>query len=147
MDLAEKAVTNKTIEITGMTCASCAMRIEKVVGKLDGVTQAAVNTATEKLTVAYDESKVSEATIQEAIEKIGFGVVAELPQTTSVVIPIAGMTCAACSARIEKMIAKMDGVTAATVNLATEKATVEYDRKKVKLSAIKQTIEKLGYKA
>ena len=143
--MTEKPITKKAIEVTGMTCASCAMRIEKVVGKLDGVTLAAVNTATEKLTVEYDESKVSEAAIQEAIEKIGFGVVAELAQTTSVVIPIAGMTCAACSARIEKMIAKLDGVTTVTVNLATEKATVLYDRKKVKLSAIKQTIEKLGF--
>ncbi len=146
-DIMEKSVQSKTIEITGMTCASCAMRIEKVVAKLDGVLHAGVNTATEKLTVEYDQGKVSAVTIQEAIEKIGFGVVAEQVQSTSVVIPIAGMTCAACSARIEKMIAKMDGVTAVTVNLATEKARVEYDRKTLKLSAIKQTIEKLGYKA
>ncbi|HZK39570.1 MAG TPA: heavy metal translocating P-type ATPase [Clostridia bacterium] len=146
--MTEKPVENKTIEITGMTCAACAMRIEKVVGKLDGVSHASVNTATEKLTVAYDEDKVSPATIQEAIEKIGFGVVEQAEaQNTSVVIPIEGMTCAACSARVEKMIAKMHGVTKVTVNLATEKATVDYDRKTVKLSAIKQTIEKLGYKA
>ena len=145
--MTQEKLTNKTIEISGMTCAACAVRIEKIVGKLDGVTQAVVNTASEKLTVAYDESKVSAATIQAAIEKIGFGVVAEQALTTSVVIPIAGMTCAACSARIEKVIAKMDGVTTVTVNLATEKAKVEYDRKTVKLSAIKQTIEKLGYKA
>ncbi len=146
--MTEKPVKNKTIEITGMTCAACAMRIEKVVGKLDGVSHASVNTATEKLTVAYDEDKASPATIQEAIEKIGFGVVEQAKtQNTSVVIPIDGMTCAACSARIEKMLAKMHGVTKVTVNLATEKATVDYDRKTVKLSAIKQTIEKLGYKA
>ena len=61
-------------------------------------------------------------------------------------IKIGGMTCAACSGRIEKVLGKTDGISKASVNLATEKATVEYDPQKVKLSFIKQSIEKLGYK-
>jgi len=139
-------MNDKTIEISGMTCAACAMRIEKAVGKLDGVAKAAVNLATEKLTVEYDETKTSDSAIKETIEKIGYGVV-EDAQNTSVTIPIAGMTCAACAMRIEKAVGKLDGVASISVNLATEKATVQYDRKKVKLSAIKQAIEKIGYKA
>ncbi len=136
----------KEIEISGMTCAACAMRIEKAVGKLEGVEKAAVNAATEKLTVEYDEARISDSAIKETIKKIGYGVVEDV-QNTSVTIPIAGMTCAACAMRIEKVIGKMDGVASVSVNLATEKATVQYDRKKVKLSALKQTIDKAGYKA
>ena len=139
-------MNDKTIEISGMTCAACAMRIEKAVGKLDGVEKASVNLATEKLTVEYDETKTSNLAIKETIEKIGYGVV-EDAQNTSVTIPVAGMTCAACAMRIEKTVGKLDGVASVSVNLATEKATVQYDRKKVKLSAIKQAIEKIGYKA
>lgn len=139
-------MNKKTIEITGMTCAACAMRIEKAVGRLDGVEKAAVNLATEKLSVEYDETKISGSAIKQAVEKIGYGVVEDVQNVTAT-IPVAGMTCAACAARIEKAVGKMDGVSNVSVNLATEKATVEYDRKKVKLSSIKQSIEKLGYKA
>jgi len=139
-------MNDKTIQISGMTCAACAMRIEKAVGRMDGVAKAAVNLAAEKLTVEYDETKTSDTAINETIEKIGYGVVEDV-QNTSVTIPVAGMTCAACAMRIEKVIGKLDGVASVSVNLATEKATVQYDRKKVKLSAIKQAIEKIGYKA
>lgn len=64
----------KTATITGMTCAACARRIEKVIGKLSGVTEASVNFATEKLTVAFDDSQISMADVQNAIVKIGYGV-------------------------------------------------------------------------
>lgn len=64
-----------------------------------------------------------------------------------VIIPIGGMTCAACSQRVEKAIAKLDGVHQVSVNLATEKASIEYDSQVIRLSAIKQCIEKTGYQA
>lgn len=136
----------QSIKIGGMTCAACAGRIEKVVGKLDGVTDASVNFATEKLTVEFDSQKVALPKINEAIEKIGYSVLDEVQHKT-VTIPIAGMTCAACASRIEKVVGKLDGVTKASVNLATEKATVEYDPQKVKIAIIKQSIDKIGYKA
>ncbi len=135
-----------TITITGMTCAACAQRVEKAVGRLPGVSSASVNFATEKLTVEYDAGAAQGSTIKDAIEKAGYGV-AEEAAGSHVTIPIGGMTCAACAQRIEKTLAKQEGVLIASVNLATEKATVTYDPRKVRLSAIRQSIEKLGYKA
>ncbi len=133
------------MKISGMTCAACAQRIEKAVGKLDGVTNASVNVATEKLSVEFDNQKSSMQTIKDTIEKVGYGVIGETPQNV-VTIPIGGMTCAACSQRIEKVIGKLEGLEKISVNLATEKATIEYDSQVVRLSVIKQSIEKLGYK-
>ncbi len=139
-------MSKETIVISGMTCAACAMRVEKAVGKLDGVRNASVNFATEKLSVEFDEQLSSIPVIQESIERAGYGVVTE-SNVNTVTIPVGGMTCAACSQRVEKAIDKLDGVTKVSVNLATEKATVEYDPNVIRLSAIKQCIENAGYKA
>jgi len=138
-------MNKEAIKISGMTCAACAQRIQKVVGKLEGVENASVNFATEKLSVEFDD-KASLSTIKGAIEKAGYGVIEE-SKTNTVTIPIGGMTCAACAQRIEKSIGKLDGVSKVSVNLATEKATVEYNSQVVRFSAIKQSIEKIGYKA
>ncbi|MDD4699544.1 MAG: heavy metal translocating P-type ATPase [Oscillospiraceae bacterium] len=139
-------MNKETIKISGMTCAACASRIEKSVKKMDGVSNASVNFATEKLSVEYDNQHVDIPKIKETIEKVGYGVIEEV-QNSSVTIPIGGMTCAACAARIEKVVSKLDGVSKASVNLSTEKATVSFDKQKVKISDIKQAIEKIGYKA
>ncbi|WP_026393864.1 heavy metal translocating P-type ATPase [Acetobacterium malicum] len=136
----------ETIKITGMTCAACAARVEKVVSKMAGISDASVNFATENLSVEYDEAETSRQKIDEAIEKAGYGTV-EITTINEVTIPIGGMTCAACSARVEKVLNKLEGVTTATVNLATEKATVHYDPQQVKLATIRQAIEKAGYQA
>lgn len=139
-------MNRETVGISGMTCAACAKRIEKVVGRLEGVSEASVNLASEKLSVAYDNQKVSLERIKEAVEQIGYGVVEEQRRGT-VTIPIGGMTCAACAGRIEKALGKREGVLRVSVNLATEKATVVYDPQKTRLSAIRQAIEETGYKA
>jgi len=139
-------MNKETIKISGMTCAACAKRIEKAIGKLDGVSQASVNFATEKLSVEYDNQKISTDNMKETIEKTGYGVIEEEKKKT-VTIPIGGMTCAACANRIEKALSKAEGISKASVNLATEKATVEYDPQKIRISAIRQIIEKTGYKA
>ena len=139
-------MNKETIQITGMTCAACAQRVEKAVGRLNGVSGATVNFATEKLTVEYDPGVLGGSDIKETIVKTGYGV-AEEAAGSHVTIPIGGMTCAACAQRIEKALAKLEGVQKASVNLATEKASVTYDPQKLRLSAIRQAIEKLGYKA
>jgi Cu+-exporting ATPase len=139
-------MNKESLKISGMTCAACAQRIEKAVNRLDGVSNASVNFATEKLSVEFDSQKLSKERIRETIEKTGYGIIEEAQKRT-VTIPIGGMTCAACAQRIEKALGKSDGVTHVSVNLATEKATVEYDPQKTKLSAIKSVIEKTGYKA
>ncbi|MDR1319314.1 MAG: heavy metal translocating P-type ATPase, partial [Treponema sp.] len=133
------------LSISGMTCAACAGRIEKTVRKLDGVTTATVNLAAEKLFVEYQDTKTLSG-IKEAVVRIGYEVL-DRPKGAGVTIPIGGMTCAACAQRIEKAIKKLEGIETATVNLATEKATVVYNPIKVRTSAIKEAIEKAGYTA
>ncbi|MFT4008266.1 MAG: copper ion binding protein, partial [Lacrimispora sp.] len=137
---------SQILNIRGMTCAACAQRIEKRVRKLSGISQANVNLASEKLFVEYDNSSLKLDDIKEAVTKIGYEVV-EKSESANVTIPIGGMTCAACAQRIEKVLGRLEGVESASVNLATEKATVAYDPQKVRLSAIKGAIEKAGYKA
>ncbi len=137
-------MNKETLQISGMTCAACAQRVEKAVGKVEGISEASVNFATEKLSVAYEEGRASLSVIKEAIEKAGYGVV-EHKKYESVTIPIGGMTCAACAQRIEKVLAKQVGMIKSSVNLATEKASIEYDPQLIKLSAIKERIEEIGY--
>lgn len=136
----------ETIKISGMTCAACAQRVQKAVGKMDGVINASVNFATEKLSVEFDEAAANVSAITAVVEQAGYGVI-EDSKLNQVTIPIGGMTCAACSQRVEKAIDKLEGVTKVSVNLATEKATVEYDISVIRLTAIKQSIEKAGYQA
>ncbi|MGI6004911.1 MAG: heavy metal translocating P-type ATPase [Christensenellales bacterium] len=138
----EKQVLN----IGRMTCAACAQRIERAVGKLPGVEKASVNLASEKLFTEYDEKIISLSDIKQAVSKIGYQVV-EKPESSTITIPIGGMTCAACAQRVEKALLKLDGVESASVNFATEKATVSYDPQKTRAAFIRQTIEKTGYKA
>ena len=152
-------MSNQNFQIRGMSCAACARRIEKTVGKLSGVKQAAVNLASEKLFVEYDEDSLTLAAIVEAVEKIGFEAVkqadlrqngsaaGENPDSASVTISIGGMTCAACAKRVEKVLGKLPGVVRAGVNFATEKAAVTYNPRQVRLSAIREAIEKAGYQA
>ncbi len=132
------------LTITGMTCASCAARIEKVVGKLDGVKTASVNLATEKLHIEFDEGKLTEDVVKKAVEEAGYGI-AQAETAKRVVMPIEGMTCASCVAHIEKAVGKLVGVKTVSVNLATEKADILYEPSMVRLSAIKKAITDAGY--
>jgi Cu+-exporting ATPase len=109
------------LQITGMTCAACSARIEKVLGKMEGVKEANVNLATETSAIEYDPALVSANDLKEKIEKIGYGVATKVSELT-----ITGMTCAACSARIEKVLNKTEGVLNANINLALETGTIEY---------------------
>jgi Cu+-exporting ATPase len=137
---------SQVLSIRGMTCAACAQRIEKTVKKLPGIGQASVNLASEKLFVEYDESALKLDDIKQAVSKIGYEVV-EKAANQSVTIPIGGMTCAACAQRVEKAVGKLDGVESASVNFATEKATVTYRPQEVRLSGIREAITKAGYEA
>lgn len=137
---------NDNLKILGMTCAACAKAAERAVKKLDGVLEANVNFATEKLYVSYDESKVTIENIKQAIAKAGYEAQVEITEKNAI-IPIQGMTCAACASRIEKVVSKLEGVLSVSVNLAAEKATVKYIPSRVRISEIKQAIAKAGYKA
>ncbi len=123
-----------------MTCASCATTIEKGLSKLNGVSEANVNFGTEKATIVYDSDTVRVEKFVDTIKDVGYQADVE-----KVILPIEGMTCASCAATIEKAL-KLDGVARADVNLATEKATVEYFPSQISLGQIKKAIEGAGYK-
>lgn len=130
-----------TLGVTGMTCAACSTRIEKVLNKMDGVV-AQVNLTTEKAKIAYDAEQTSIDDITKKIENIGYGVLTE-----KVELDVFGMTCAACSTRIEKVLNKQEGVNAASVNLTTETASIEYNPGLIDLKTFIDKIKKLGYDA
>jgi Cu+-exporting ATPase len=137
-------MTTKSLKIEGMTCAACAKAVERASKKVQGVTEANVNFATEKLSVNFDESKVSIPDIQAAVEKAGYKAIVE---SSSKTLKIEGMTCAACAKTVERVTRKLDGVLESNVNYATEKLNISYDPSKVKVSDIKRSVEKAGYKA
>ncbi|MCM3363925.1 heavy metal translocating P-type ATPase [Niallia sp. MER TA 168] len=135
-------INEQTFEITGMTCAACANRIEKGLNKMQGVEQATVNLALEKATVTYREEELSTNEIKEKVEGLGYGIITEKLE-----LDISGMTCAACATRIEKGLNKMAGVNTSTVNLALENATIEYNPASIAADEIIGKINKLGYGA
>jgi len=135
---------DKNLKIEGMTCAACAKAVERASKKLQGVNEANVNFATEKLTINFDETKVSIPDIQVAIEKAGYKALVEANVKS---LKIEGMTCAACAKTIERVTKKLDGVVESNVNYATEKLNITYEPSKVRISDIKKAIEKAGYKA
>jgi Cu+-exporting ATPase len=131
-----------TLQITGMSCAACSARIEKGLKKVEGVHEATVNLALEKSTIKYNSAVTNVEALQKKIIDLGYGVAMESKEFT-----ITGMTCAACSARIEKGLNKLDGISKATVNLALETASVEYNSSGVSVQDIMARVEKLGYGA
>ncbi|WP_141432571.1 heavy metal translocating P-type ATPase [Bacillus sp. 03113] len=140
--LEREKVAESQFQITGMTCAACATRIEKGIKKMDGVKEANVNLALEKATVKFDEGILKSTDIQKKVRDLGYDVVTDKTE-----LVLTGMTCAACAARIEKGLNKMEGVNQATVNLALEKATVEYNPSILSPKEMIQRVEKLGYGA
>ncbi len=134
----------ESYKITGMTCAACSRAVERTSRKQPGVTEATVNLATEKLAITYDENLLSPEALMQAIEKAGYHAAPEQTSKT-VIIPIEGMTCAACIRIIEVKVGKMAGVKSVSVNLATEKAQIDYEPGLIRLSEIKQKIRDLGY--
>ncbi len=102
--------------------------------------------AQEKLVVKFDESIIVLKDIEDAVYKAGYKA-EEIKETRKVTIPIEGMTCAACVRAVERALTRLPGVAAVQVNLATEKAVVEYDGEAMRLSQIKQAINNAGYKA
>ncbi|MGC4107468.1 MAG: heavy metal translocating P-type ATPase [Thermomicrobiales bacterium] len=146
------AALSTTFSVEGMTCAACVRRVEKALEKVDGVQSATVNLATERASVEFDPALVTADTLNAAVEKAGYhagAIVIQKPRVSSLpviqpvtiapsaasteaapddssalTLDIEGMTCAACVRRVEKALDKVEGVASASVNLATERATV-----------------------
>lgn len=134
--------TTVRMPVLGMTCASCATRIERVLKKSGGVEDASVNFASEQAEVSFDPNRMSEMDIAAAIQKAGF----EVPDQ-KIELKIAGMTCAACVTRIEKVLGKLAGVQRVSVNLADESASVWAVPGTAAPADIVLAVEKAGYQA
>ncbi|RQP21815.1 heavy metal translocating P-type ATPase [Piscinibacter terrae] len=130
-----------TFAVQGMTCASCAGRVERALAAIPGVGQASVNLATEAATVQAEES-VDLRALRAAVEKAGYSVG---ERTFS--LRIEGMTCASCVSRVEKALLKVPGVITAEVNLATETAQVRWATTDGEPQALLAAVERAGYTA
>jgi Cu+-exporting ATPase len=128
------------LPITGMTCAACEKNVLRALNKAEGVSEAMVNLATENATVTFDAAVTEPAKLMEQVEKFGYGVA-----TAQVVLPITGMTCAACEKNVNRALKKPAGVLDVAVNLATEKATVTYIPGVVRRADLIAAVEKAGY--
>jgi Cu+-exporting ATPase len=135
------AKTKKIIlPVTGMTCASCAVTVEKALSHLDGVSGAFVNLASEKASVEYDPDRLSAKTLAAVVSDTGYGVALEKKT-----FGVTGMSCASCAANIEKALARVPGVISANVNLATERATVEFPTGTVTMADITKAVVDAGF--
>lgn len=138
-------MAKEILDITGMTCASCAKAVERHVGKVEGISSVNVNIATEKMTVEFDDTKADKSKIKDAVIKAGYGVKESDESIREISLPIAGMTCASCVRAVERAIGKLDGIREVSVNLATEKARIAYYPSKIRLSQIRDAISRAGY--
>ncbi|MCS0827571.1 heavy metal translocating P-type ATPase [Cytobacillus firmus] len=140
--MVDAALKEVHLPISGMTCAACSSRIEKGLNKLDGVQEASVNLALEKAAIKYNPEVTSVEAFEKRIEDLGYSVVSEKAE-----FELLGMTCAACSGRIEKGLNKLPGVKQAVVNLALETGTVEYNPEQISIQDMIKKVENLGYQA
>ncbi|WP_425277001.1 heavy metal translocating P-type ATPase [Meiothermus ruber] len=126
--------------VQGMTCAACVNRVERGLGKLEGVALASVNLATERARVVYDPEKTTPQALLEKVREAGY-----TPEVAEVELGITGMTCAACVNRVEQALQQLDGVLEARVNLATERALVRYLPASTGVAQFKRAIRAAGY--
>jgi Cu+-exporting ATPase len=141
--------TTQTAElsVTGMTCASCVMRVERKLKKVAGVTDAAVNLATERATVTYDPGQADPDALVKAVESAGYGAtIRQEDEPLSVNLAVEGMTCASCVRRVERALTKVPGVEQASVNLATERAQVTLTGQAT-INDLLTAVENAGYHA
>ncbi len=129
-----------SVGIQGMTCANCVSRVERALNRVDGISDATVNLATEKATVSFDGRVLAVSDVLGAISGSGYE-----PVTADATLSIQGMTCANCVSRVERALGRTDGVIQANVNLATEKATVTYLPELVTVATLRRAIQDAGY--
>jgi len=133
----------KRVQINGMHCAGCTSAVEKVLNRLDEVKSANVQLTTESAEIEVEGEEFPFDKVREVIENAGYEV--EEPKSDSVTFQIGGMHCTGCSSAVEKAIRKREGVVSANVNLAAEKAFVDFDSSQVSIDQIKESIENEGY--
>ncbi|UCD65451.1 MAG: copper-translocating P-type ATPase [Deltaproteobacteria bacterium] len=139
-------IKKQTLAVKGMTCASCSARIERVLSGQEGIKVVNVNLAAETMEVEWDDLAVSLDDIGERVAGLGFELEAPISEVT-LDLAIKGMTCASCSARIEKVVSGLPGVNSMQVNLAAETGVVVFDQDAISKRRILETIASLGFEA
>ena len=129
-----------SLPVTGMTCANCVAAVERNTKKVDGVADAVVNFASEKVLITYDPALATPQAMIERIQRAGYDV-----PTANLELPISGMTCANCANTIQRRLNKTDGVLEASVNYANEKAVIRYVPGAVTRSELVAAVRKAGY--
>ncbi len=137
-------MVEKTYDVVGMTCAACAAHVTKSLKNMPGVQGAEVNLATEKLNIVYDESSLDFEKLEKQVKDAGYGLLEESNDSV-LEIWIDGMTCAACSAAVERATTRLPGMKSVSVNLATMRGTFTYDPEKLRAFEIKKAIADAGY--
>ncbi len=139
--------TKETVffQISGMSCAACAARIERVLARLPGVLEASVNFAAARARVLYDPRKISPEEMIKAVKDEGYELTPAVPKKETAMVVIGGMSCATCVARLEKALKGLPGVLEVSVNLASGKARILYDPEMVGISDFRRAIEEEGY--
>ncbi len=142
-----KQIEKTSIPIGGMTCTACAQTIEKALNKKKAVLNAHVNFATEKASIEYDSSEIDIAGLAEVINGTGYEALMKRKgsEKREVLLNIVGMTCSSCAATIEKSINSLEGVKSVFVNIATDKARVEYDPSLVSIFDLRKAVTDVGY--
>ncbi len=130
--------------VSGMHCAACAARIEKTVSAMPGVTEVSVNLADESMRLAFDPAKVNLSAVVGRVADLGFTATPP-PAEAALELAITGMHCAACSARIERVVGALPGVLKATVNLAAETGKFVFDPETASPREIRRAIRDLGF--
>ena len=131
-----------SIDVEGMTCASCSSRVERGLNKLAGVSDAGVNLATERAELHFDPKQISATQIFAAIEDTGY-----TPVSAELELAVEGMTCASCVGRVERALTRSPGVLEATVNLATERAKLRYLPAMTDADVLAAVVTEAGYGA
>ncbi|MEW9920901.1 heavy metal translocating P-type ATPase [Marimonas sp. MJW-29] len=133
--------TQATLNIEGMSCASCVGRVEKTLAALEGVSDVSVNLASESARLSVDgPTRLQDAA--QALDKLGYPV-----RTARITLNIASMSCASCVGRVDKALADVPGVMSVTVNLAAETAVVEYFEGAVTPADLLAATAAIGYPA
>ena len=129
------------LPIAGMTCAACVMHVEHALRTVPGVTEATVNLATERASVSLEPGPVPLAALQASVAEAGYGIA-----TADAALDVGGMTCAACVMHVEHALRSVPGVTDAAVNLATERARVQYVPGLAGIAEFRHALEDGGYR-
>ena len=131
-----------SLPISGMSCASCVSHVEGALKELPGVSNVVVNLATNKANLEFDPQRVKVSDMQRAVDDVGYAVT-----TAELTLDVRDMTCASCVAHVETALKELDGITNATVNLGLGTAKVVYVPGVVSISTMKRAVQDVGYEA